>query len=57
VFIPCYNLGVYFHTLPDTITLRINLAADSLRRDKFTLKIQKPNPDPAALPPRASYTE
>ncbi|MDB6029136.1 MAG: hypothetical protein JWM68_5359 [Verrucomicrobiales bacterium] len=32
---------VYDHTMPDTITVRINLAAPSLGRDKFELKLPK----------------
>jgi hypothetical protein len=34
---------VYSHTMPDTITVRINLAAQSLGGDKFELKLPKPN--------------
>jgi hypothetical protein len=31
----------YSHTTPDTITVRINLAADSLGRDKFDMTLPK----------------
>jgi hypothetical protein len=31
----------YSHTMPDTITVRINLAADSLGRDKFEMTLPK----------------
>jgi hypothetical protein len=33
----------YSHTRPDTITVRINLAAESLGGDKFELLLPKPN--------------
>jgi hypothetical protein len=33
----------YSHTMPDTITVRINLAAESLGGDKFELLLPKPN--------------
>ncbi len=33
----------YSHTTPDAITIRINLAAESLGRDKFELRLPKPN--------------
>ena len=32
---------IYSHTMPDTITVRINLAAVALGRDKFALKLPK----------------
>ena len=32
----------YSHTLPDTITVRINLAAEALGGDKFELTLPKP---------------
>jgi hypothetical protein len=32
----------YSHTMPDTITVRINLAAESLGRDKFEMTLPKP---------------
>lgn len=35
---------VYSHTMPDTITVRINLAAESLGRDKFELRLPKDKP-------------
>jgi hypothetical protein len=35
---------VYSHTMPQTITVRINLAAESLGRDKFELRLPKGNP-------------
>ena len=35
---------MYSHTEPDTITVRINLAAESLGRDKFELRLPKPKP-------------
>jgi len=35
---------VYSHTMPDTITVRINLAAESLGRDKFELRLPKAQP-------------
>jgi hypothetical protein len=31
----------YEHTMPDTITVRVNLAADALGGDKFELKLPK----------------
>jgi len=34
----------YSHTMPDTITVRINLAAPSLGGDKFELRLPKPKP-------------
>jgi len=36
--------AVYSHTMPDTITVRINLAAESLGRDKFELRLPKARP-------------
>ena len=36
---------IYSHTMPDTITVRINLAAQSLGGDQFELKYLRPNPD------------
>jgi hypothetical protein len=35
---------MYSHTVPDTITVRINLAAESLGRDKFELRLPKARP-------------
>jgi hypothetical protein len=35
---------VYSHTMPDTITVRINLAAETLGRDKFELRLPKEKP-------------
>ncbi|MFM6131488.1 MAG: hypothetical protein ACKPBV_22710 [Sphaerospermopsis kisseleviana] len=35
---------VYSHTIPDTITVRLNLAAESLGRDKFELRLPKAKP-------------
>jgi len=35
---------IYSHTTPDTITVRINLAAQSLGGDKFELRLPKPKP-------------
>ena len=35
---------VYSHTMPDTITVRINQAAQSLGGDKFELKLPKAKP-------------
>ncbi len=35
---------IYSHTLPDTMTVRINLAAESLGRDKFELRLPKAKP-------------
>jgi len=32
----------YSHTLPDTITVRVNLAAEALGGDKFELTLPKP---------------
>jgi len=32
----------YSHTAPDTITVRVNLAAESLGRDRFEVKLPKP---------------
>jgi hypothetical protein len=32
----------YSHTTPDAITVRVNLAAESLGRDKFELRLPKP---------------
>lgn len=34
----------YSHTMPDTVTVRINLAAESLGRDKFELRLPKAKP-------------
>jgi hypothetical protein len=34
----------YSHITPDTITVRVNLAADSLGRDKFELRLPKATP-------------
>jgi hypothetical protein len=34
----------YSHTMPDTITVRINLAADALGRDRFELRLPKTKP-------------
>ncbi|MGO8927051.1 MAG: hypothetical protein ACLQU3_09210 [Limisphaerales bacterium] len=34
----------YSHTMPDTITVRINLAAETLGRDKFELRLPKAKP-------------
>ena len=34
----------YAHTTPDTITVRVNLAADALGRDKFELRLPKAKP-------------
>jgi hypothetical protein len=34
----------YFHAMPDTVTVRINLAAESLGRDKFELRLPTPKP-------------
>jgi len=34
----------YSHPMPDTITVRINLAAQSLGRDKFELRLPKKSP-------------
>jgi hypothetical protein len=34
----------YSHTRPDTITVRVNLAAQALGRDKFELKMPKAKP-------------
>jgi hypothetical protein len=34
----------YSHTMPDTVTVRINLAADSLGRDKFEMTLPKAKP-------------
>jgi hypothetical protein len=34
----------YSHAMPDTITVRINLAAESLGRDKFELRLPKAKP-------------
>ena len=34
----------YSHTMPDTITVRINLAAPSSGGDKFELRLPKPKP-------------
>ena len=36
--------AVYSHTMPDTITVRINLAAESLGREKFGLTLPKAKP-------------
>jgi hypothetical protein len=35
---------IYSHTMPDTITVRINLAAQSFGGDKFELRLPKPKP-------------
>lgn len=35
---------IYSHTLPDTLTVRLNLAAESLGGDKFALPLPKPKP-------------
>ncbi len=35
---------IYSHTMPDTITVRINLAAKSLGREKFELTLPKAKP-------------
>jgi hypothetical protein len=34
----------YSHTMPDTITVRINLAAEGFSGDKFELKLPKGTP-------------
>jgi len=34
----------YSHAMPDTVTVRINLAAESLGRDKFELRLPKAKP-------------
>jgi hypothetical protein len=34
----------YGHTTPDTLTVRINLAAETLGRDRFELRLPKPKP-------------
>ena len=34
----------YSHTMPNTITVRINLAAEALGRDRFELKLPKAKP-------------
>ena len=34
----------YSHTMPETVTVRINLAADALGRDKFELRLPKSRP-------------
>ena len=35
---------IYSHATPDTVTVRINLAAESLGRDKFELRLPKTKP-------------
>jgi hypothetical protein len=34
----------YSHTMPDTITIRVNLAVEALGRDRFELKLPKAKP-------------
>jgi hypothetical protein len=34
----------YSHTMPDTITVRVNLSAEALGRDKFELRLPKAKP-------------
>lgn len=34
----------YSHTMPDTVTVRLNLAAEALGRDKFELRLPKAKP-------------
>jgi hypothetical protein len=34
----------YSHTMPDTITVRVNLAAEALGRERFELKLPKAKP-------------
>lgn len=34
----------YSHTAPDTITVRVNLASESIERDKLELRLPKPKP-------------
>lgn len=34
----------YSHTMPDTITARLNLAAEALGRDRFELRLPKAKP-------------
>lgn len=36
--------AVYSHTLPDTITVRVNLAAEALGGDKFEMNLPKTKP-------------
>ena len=35
---------IYSHTMPDTVTVRINLAAPSLGGNKFELRLPKAKP-------------
>jgi hypothetical protein len=40
----------YSHTAPNTVTVRINLAAETLGGDAFELRLPKPKPDPKPDP-------